>query len=286
MIDLENEFYDNCFAIPSGTGFFEIDQKNNFCDYLLNKPFSFKSSSGNGYNYLLPIKNCLYYSGDFCHINCGLNTFEKSITGTLNFKQTGFSFCGGSTGELEIYDENQNFSGIFTGFLEKSNFTINNSNFSLFLNCESLEQTESGKNIFLCNNYFFTGIQLVKIKTNYPLLDIREPILYKNLSHYSELNQECCIDDCFYITYDFSKKKNTNLKFISPYFTQIEYICWSDSEVDRNINYLTSSTNLGKIQSNAASIKYCSENLFHENGINLNYENLNTICINILGGLL
>lgn len=284
MIDLENEFYDNCYSVPSGTGYFLIEEKKICSDYILNNPFSYKSISGNGYNYIMPLRNCLYFSDCFFDNSCSGFFVEKNISGNLNFIQTGASYCAGNTGVIDYFDEFGNLTGSYTGFLEDSNFILNNTFFNIKINSESILESYSGRFLSICNYYSFTGVQPIRISTNYPLFEIKLPIVCTNMNCYNSTNSEEKLDNYFYIVYDFSKKCNSTIKMISPHLTQIEYVCWFDIQ-NKCVNYLDIGNCSAKIQLNTTNVKYCSD-LFHENQINFNFENLNNICVNILGGLL
>jgi hypothetical protein len=286
MIDLENEFYDCSFQIPSGSGNFIIDQKVSCRSSCSIDPFAYKSNSGNGYAYVLPIVNCLQYSDCFIHCESGVVCSEKVLNKNLNFIRTGFSYIGGSTGELSIFCENGEYSGIESGFLQNSNTSIFQNQFSINIDSESINQTETGRVLSFSKNYVFSGIQPIKFITNYPLLDIKEPIYSTSLMKYCEEVNDSGLNKFYYFVYDLANFQEKSIKFLSPDFTFISSICWNDGSGAKSILNSDNFNSDAKIQNNAGYIKYSAKDLINSNPYYLCFSEQNNICIDIRGGIL
>jgi hypothetical protein len=286
MIDLENEFYDCSHQIPSGSGSFIIDQKISCRSSSAIEPFAYKSRSGDGYAYVLPIVNCLQYSDCFIHFESGSICSERILNKNLNFITTGFSYIGGSTGELSVFFEDGQYSGVESGFLQNSNASIFQNQFSINIDSESIRQTEIGRILNFSKHYLFSGIQPIKFITNYPLLDIKDPIYSTNLMKYCEEVNETGLNKFYYFVYDLANFQEKSIKFLSPDFTSISSICWSDASGSRSVLNSDNFNADAKIQNNAGYVKYYAKNLINSNPYYLCFSDQNNICIDIRGGIL
>jgi hypothetical protein len=286
MIDLENNFYDYCMQIPSGSGSFVIDQKISCRNSNSINPFPYKLKSGDGYSYVLPIVNCLQFVD--CFINCesGALCSERVLNSNLNFLTTGFNYSGGATGEIYIYNSDGTFLNIETGFLQNSNVSILPNNFSIIIDAESIKQTSTGRSLSFSKNYVFSGVQPIKFTTNYPLLDIKDPIYTTNLMQYCNQISESGLNDFYYFVYDIGNFQEKSIKFLSPDLTYISCMSWSDSAGQKSVLFSDNFNSEGKIQNNAGYIKYCLGNLISSNPYYLCFSESNAICIEIRGGIL
>jgi hypothetical protein len=104
------------------------------------------------------------------------------------------------------------------------------------------------RDINVCKNYEFTGIQPFFIKTNHPMLDIKKPMLCSNLKEYSSNINEEELSGLYYYTYDISNPKNVDLKLISPDFTFITNVSWAENNIDQ----FSTNSRVGLIQNNSA----------------------------------
>jgi hypothetical protein len=286
MIDLENDFYDCCMQIPNGSGNFIIDQKISCRDSNSIDPFPYKLKSGDGYSYVLPIVNFLNFNDCFIHCESGALCSEKNLSKNLNFSTTGFSYIGGATGEVYLYNEDGTFLNIETGFLINSNVSIFPSQFSINIDSESINQTLSGKCLSFSKNYIFSGVQPIKFSTNYPLLDIKEPIYTQSLMKYCDEINESGLNNFYYFVYDIANFQEKSIKFLSPDLTFISCICWNDGVGSKNVSFSDNFNSEGKIQNSAGYIKYCVGNLISSNPYYLCFSENNNVCIEIRGGIL
>lgn len=286
MIDLENEFYDCCMQVPSGSGSFAIDQKISCRNSNSIDPFPYKLKSGNGYSYVLPIVNCLQFSDCFIHCESGALCSQNNLNKNLNFLNTGFNYSGGAIGEVLVFNEDGTFSGKESGFKENSNVTILPNQFSVNIDAENIEQTLTGKNLSFNKNYIFSGVQPIKFITNYPLLDIKDPIYTTSLTKYCEQINESGLNNFYYFVYDVGNFQEKSIKVLSPDLTSISCMSWNDSVGSKNVLFSDSFNCEGKIQNNAGYIKYCLGNLISSNPYFLCFSESNVICIEIRGGTL
>ena len=286
MIDLENEFYDCCMQVPCGSGSFIIDQKISCRNSNSIQPFPYKLKSGDGYSYVLPIVNCLQFTDCFIHCESGASCSQNSLSRNLNFLTTGFSYGGGATGEISIFNTDGTFSGIESGFKQNSNVTIFPNQFSINIDAESIEQTLTGKNLSFSKNYIFSGVQPIKFVTNYPLLDIKDPIYTTNLMKYCDQSNDSGLNDFYYFVYDVGNFQEKSIKILSPDLTFISCMCWNDGSNSKTVLFSDNFNSEGKIQNNAGYIKYCVGNLISSNPYYLCFSEQNNICIDIRGGIL
>jgi hypothetical protein len=285
MIDLENEFYDCNYCMPSGSGNFLINQKITSRQASISEPFSYKSKSGDGYSYVFAIPNCFCYSDSFNHSECGAYCSEIFLNKNLNFINTGFKYVGGSCETYDVYCNNI-YSGSEIGFVKNSLLNIFQNNLNITIDSSSISQTETGRILNFSKNYVFSGVQPVKFITNYPLSEIRDPIYCTDLTSYSSLNNESGLNNFYYIVYNLTNFQNKAIKFISPDCTFISSISWADERGDRSV-FITDACNAdGKIQNNAGYIKYEIANLINSNCYYLNFNSLHCINIEINGGIL
>jgi hypothetical protein len=288
MVDLKNEFYDCCYLIPSGTEKFLINSIISFENLDSQQPLLYKSISGNGYSYIVPVPTGLIFSD--CTNNCihGLVCNECFVNKTLKNITTGFQYSGGSngyfyTGSGALTDEilNDFLSGnggdFYSGFLLNSCFCYLNNSYILNINNQEINQTQSGKSICFNKKYTFSGVQPVILYSNYPLQEIKNNLVLTNLTEYCSSAFES--SGVFYYTYDITKSKRENIKFLSPDFTYIQYVNWTDDRGDCNyLCFLYSDNNFGQIQKNAASIRYEVTGLVQNNRYFYSLDEAETIC--------
>jgi hypothetical protein len=275
MVDLKNEFYDCCYQVPSGSGKFLIDSKISFENLDSNKPLLFKSLSGFGYNFILPIATGLKYIDCTNHCESGIVCNEINITTGLNYLTnqvfysgggTGFCYTGNgqlTTGILSGFLSGNN-SGFYSGFLSDSSFITSPNHYSINISSNDIDQTISGRSICLIKNYTYSGVQPIILTSNYPLQQIKNNLICRNLSEYSSSNFDC--SGLFYYVYDIVNNKVTNLKLISPDLTYFNTVCWSDDRGSSNyLCFLCSDNQYGQLQKNVASIKYIATDLTQNN---------------------
>jgi hypothetical protein len=276
MMDLKSEYDSDPSIIPTGDWYnilelVSLEDGENLISY--------KNNTGNGYNYISAvitgINYCDQFSGDY------LTCSEINASGLLNYTSTGFNYDGSSRSIRYLFDESQNITGCFISIDSGSFFSIENN--SYFINLQSSDLTGQMKcrDINISKNYKFTGIQPFFIKANYPMLDIKKPMLCSNLKEYILNTNDQETSGLYYYTYDISNPKNIDLKLISPDFTYITNISWADKSIDP----FSVDSKIGLIQNNSAKINLDISNLIYENPYFLNCEFIQTICINMIGGL-
>jgi hypothetical protein len=284
MIDLENEFYDCGHQIPTGYGSFLICQKVSSRQSCIAEPFPYKSKSGDGYTYVMPIANCFYYSDNFYNISYGNCCSEIILNKNLNFLNTGFKYIGGSCEECKVY-QGEIFSGFECGFVDNSNLNIFQNTFNIFIDSNSVDQTQNGRCLCFCKNYVFSGVQPIKIISNYPLLEIKNPIYCTDLNPYSE-NNESGLNNFYYFVYDVGNFQNSALKFLSPDCTFFTDVKWNEKNSSKQVTYLDAFNSGAKIQNNAAYIRYDFSSLINSNPYYLCFCDNYFICFNVIGGIL
>jgi hypothetical protein len=288
MVDLKNEFYDCGYSVPSGSEKFLINSIISFEDLNSEQPLLYKSISGNGYNYIVPVPTGLVFSDCTNSSTYGVICNEHFINKTLKSITTGFQYSGGSTGYFytgsgaltsEILSGffAGNESGFYSGFLLNSCFCYINNSYILNINNQEIDQTESGKTICLMKKYSFSGVQPVILHSNYPLQEVRNNLVLTDLSNYCSSKFSC--SGVFYYTYDITQNKKENLKFLSPDLTYIQNVNWTDDRGDCNyLCFLCSDNSFGQIQKNAASIKFDVTGLVQNNRYFYSLDEAETIC--------
>lgn len=277
MMDLRSEYDCGSLNIPNVL-WNNILQKISFDDNCIDL-ISYKNNTGMGYNYILPVVNCISFSDQFSGASLICSEINKS--GLLNYITTGFNYDGSSRDIIYLFDECQNITGCYTGINSGSYFSFTNN--SYFINLQSSDITGELKcrDINISKIYQFTGIQPFFIKTNYPMLDIKEPMLCNNLQKYCLNITEDAISGIYYYVYDINNPKNIPLKLMSPEFTYITDVCWGSN----NISAYFFDSKIGQIQNNSAKINLDIINLIYENPYFLNSNCIQNICINMIGGL-
>ena len=288
MVDLKNEFYDCGYSVPSGSEKFLINSIISFEDLNSEQPLLYKSISGNGYNYIVPVPTGLVFSDCTNSSTYGVICNECFINKTLKDITTGFQYSGGSTGYFytgsgALTDEilsgffTGNGSGFYSGFLLNSCFCYVNNSYVLNINNQEIDQTESGKTICLMKKYSFSGVQPVILYSNYPLQEVRNNLVLTDLSNYCSSKFNC--SGVFYYTYDITQNKKENLKFLSPDLTYIQNVNWTDDRGDCNyLCFLCSDNSFGQIQKNAASIKFDVTGLVQNNRYFYSMDEAESIC--------
>ena len=276
MMDLRSEYDCNPSGIPTGSWYniielISLEDGENLMSY--------KNSTGNGYNYISAVVTGINYSdqfsGDF------LICSEINQSGLLNYISTGFNYDGSSRSICYLFDENQNLTGCYINIDSGSYFSIFNNSYFINLQSSDLTGAMRCRDINICKNYKFTGIQPFFIQTNHPLLDIKKPMLCNNLQEYCLNINEEELSGLYYYTYDINNPKNVDLKLISPDFTLITNVSWAQNNIDE----FSTNSKIGLIQNNSAKINLNICDLIYENPYVLNCECIQTICVNIIGGL-
>jgi hypothetical protein len=270
MMELQNEFFEKQFKIPTGSGNFIFSEKISFSDINFNSPIPYKNISGDGYNFILPISTGLNYF-DCSNSLSGLICNSFNFGGLINFLNTGLDYCGGSTG--------------YCGEpLQDSSLTILNKYMSINFNSKNISETLSGRKICINNLHTFSGIQPICLYSNYPFLDIKSPLFTQDLTIYNSNNEIC--SGVFYYLYDIADFKECNLKFLSPEMTLVECVTWSDySNPENNLCFLENSPDKGQIVNNASLIKFKSKQLVGNNFYNYTDNNFSCICFKVIGDL-
>lgn len=288
MVDLKNEFYDCGYSVPSGSEKFLINSIISFEDLNSQQPLLYKSISGNGYNYIVPVPTGLVFLDCTNSSTYGIICNECFINKTLKDITTGFQYSGGSTGYFytgsgaltsEILSGffTGNGSGFYSGFLLNSCFCYINNSYILNINNQEIDQTESGKIICLTKKYSFSGVQPIILYSNYPLQEVRNNLVLTDLSNYCSSKFNC--SGVFYYTYDITQNKKENLKFLSPDLTYIQNVNWTDDRGNCNyLCFLCSDNSFGQLQKNAASIKFESTGLVQNNRYFYSIDEAESIC--------
>jgi hypothetical protein len=291
MIDLKNEFYDCYYQVPSGSGKFLIDSKISFENLDSNQPLLFKSLTGAGYNFILPIATGITYIDCTNHYESGVVCNEINITTGLNYLTTQVFYSGGgtgfcytgsgelTTGILSGFLSGDN-SGFYSGFLSDSSFAASPNCYSINIHGNDINQTISGRSICLVKNYTYSGVQPVILTSNYPLQQIKNSLICRDLKDYSSLDFNC--SGSFYYVYNITDHKVANLKLISPDLTYFNTAFWSDDRGCSNyLCFLCSDNQYGQLQKNVASLKYIAIQLTQSNIFCFSNDSSQTIDLNI-----
>ena len=279
MMDLRSE-YDCCnYTIPTGlwTNILQtisLDSNNNL-DII-----SYKNNTGNGYNYIIPIVNEIEYTDTFTG-DCCIVCSQIIQSGLLNYISTGINYDGLATEIIYLFDTGQNLTGCYVRKVSGSYFGICNNNYLINLQSNDLTGNSSCRIINFNRNYAFTGLQPFYIISNYPMLDIKFPIVCNDLNLYCSNVTDSSKSGLYYYLYDINNPKNVYLKLLSPEFTYITDICWNN----KTINFLNYDSKIGQIQNNSARINLNINEIVYENPYILNDQCIQNICINIIGGL-
>jgi hypothetical protein len=278
MMDLRSES-DNCNFIKPSVLWTNICERIAF-DQTDMDLISYKNNTGNGYNYILPVIDCIHYSDQFSG-SASLICSEIIQSGLLNYIVTGFNYDGSSRDIVYLYDESQNVTGCFLRINSGSYFLTDNNNYFINLQSSDLTGLMKCRNVNINRNYQFTGVQPFFINSNYAMLDIKYPMVCNNLQLYCLNISDDPISGLFYYIYNVNAPINTAIKLNSPDFTSITQISWAD----KNISQFSSDSKIGQIQKNSAKINLNINDLVYENPYILNTCCLQTICINMIGGL-
>lgn len=258
MLDLQNENI-NGFICSNWN---LIDEKIFSDNSYLNYPISYKSQSGNGYNYILPILCEISICNDATHCASGQIHEQIQILDKLNFKSSGNLFSGNEGSTYSFYFQNTNFA--------LSSSDVNNT---------------SSRCLNLTRCYSFTGIQPVNIISNYPLSCIRHPIVRPNLDAYVPDPAATGLSGTFFYEYDINNYSSSSLRFISPDFTLICEINWNINCELYQINSKENLSNLGFIKGNASQINFDANSIIANNNYNYGSNTLSEICFKIIATL-
>ena len=278
MMDLKSES-DNCAFTNPSVLWTNICERIAFDENDMSL-ISYKNNTGNGYNYVLPVINCIHYSDQFSGSG-SLICSEIIQSGLLNYVSTGLNYDGSSIDIAYLFDENQNATGCYFKITSGSYFLTENNNYLINIQSSDLTGLMKCRDININRNYQFTGIQPFFINSNYAMLDIKYPMLCNNLQLYCLNISEDPISGLFYYIYNVNAPINTSVKLNSPEFTLLNEISWGD----KYISQYSFDSKIGQIQKNSARINLDINNLIYENPYILNTCCLQTICINMIGGL-
>lgn len=279
FLDLKAEANNKKIGEPTGQWVL-LDSKKTFENNSENPFFSIKSKNGNGYNYITYAVTGFSYCDAFVDFS-GNN--QINLTGNTNLIHSSFasnyyagSYCTGLESGLS--------GNLFTGYNCDSIFLYNNNNIYISYTKEAISSTSSGRDVYFNKKSTYSGVQPIFIQTNYPLLDIKYPIVYSNLELFCKNPTDENINSTFYYVYNLNNFYSTSLKFLSPEGTTINTICWVDSDEDNNIVcYLDSAFCKGNINKNAASV---SANIdVNNNGYTYDETKNYSFCINIIGDI-
>ena len=265
MIDLWDEITLCSFQSPSGDGCFLIDEKISFEKINLNTIIPYKSFSGAGYNYLIPISNCLTYVDQTEFMETGLTYNCFTCFNNLNYLKFNHIFESGATGYVSITDISGEVICCCVDFLKKSIFNYDLGNYNIRFDCSDISQSTGDRLVCINKFYGFSGVQPICIYSNYPLSEMKSPIVSKNLNPYEYDGFSSNVSGYYYYFYSINEQKETNLKFVSPDCTYFSQALWFDFEYEKNINLFESNLNNGMIQENTSLIKFNIKPLLNEN---------------------
>lgn len=281
FLDLKTEVNNKKIGDPTGEWIL-IDNKKTFQKNCSFSFFPIKSKVGNGYNYITYVVTGFFYCDSFIDFSGNNYTNLSGNTNLLNSNFVSNYYAGSYFTGLE-----SGLSGnLFTGYTCDSVFLYNSDNIYICYTRNAIASTSSGRDIFFNKNSTYSGVQPILIQSNYPLLDIKYPIVCSNLKLFCEnstANPEN-VNGIFYYVYNLNNFIQSNLKFLSPEGTAINTVCWSDFDLDNNIAcYLDASFSKGNINKNAASI-YADMN---PNNNNYTYDETKnySFCINVIGDI-
>jgi hypothetical protein len=257
MIDLHSEYSCKKNQVTSIWGHL-LNNINSISSLTKNSFIPYKNITGSGYNYIIPLACKLNYYDYLFSGNCQINNYENSISGNLNFVNTGFCFSD-------------------------SNFKLLNNNEFILISKNDIDISNLYRCICISKDYAFSGIQPINIYSNYNLLDIKYPIVSNTFKLYCD-SCNTTGDIYYYYMYNITGFKKDQIKIISPEFTDINYICWTDQDlINKNITYL-SANEYGIILKNSSKINFNISDLIYNNNYFYNCL-IPVICINIMGGL-
>jgi hypothetical protein len=277
MMDIACEYFCNFTGSTMSGEWNKILEYISFEDSFNYIPY--KNNTGNGYNYLFPILNRICYQDTYTGNN-EIIYFQKEINGILNCINTGFNYDGFSTSPQILTGSTGEITG--TGYFSTSGASFYNFCNTNFINLSSndLTGTVRHRNILICRSYDFTGVQPISIISNYPLLDIQQPIVCLNFKEYScYINDE--ISGMYYYLYDIRNPRNSPVKIIAPDLTYITDLCWNGEL----ITSVPNSSRTAQILNNLARIDLGINDFIYNNPYYLTSDSLKTLCINLIGGL-
>jgi hypothetical protein len=268
MMDLQEEFPK--LTPPTGDWTL-IDQRIILNPASYTTPMAYRSVSGRGYNYILPISTGLNFCDSFTHKTMGEGYSCLQIERATNYLSTGMRYYGGAT-------------GADCAFISDSTFSLVQNRISINIPKDSLDQTTGNRTFTIEKNYTFSGVQPIKIESNYPLLDIKPPIICANLLNFSEDVKDENLNGIYYYAYNLNDFKQKPIRLLAPDCTQVAMVSWKDVADDKSIDFTQQSSPLGIIQSNAAQICFLASGLINENPYNYTVGD-SKINVNIIGGL-
>jgi hypothetical protein len=286
MIDLWNEVMLCSFQEPSGDGCFLAGEKISFEDINLNTIVPYKSFSGDGYNYLMPISNCLVYNDQAYFCETGLLCNYFICCNNLNFLKFNHIIQNGATGYFSMTDISGQITGCCLNFLKKSTFNYNLGNYNFRFDSSDIAQSTGTRLICINKFYAYSGIQPIFIYSNYPLLEMKMPIVSKNLNPYKYDEVSNTTSGYYYYTYSVNEQQKLNLKFVSPECTYFSCVSWFDFDFPKNINLFEANLNNGMIQENASLVKFNFEPLLNENSLFYNEQTISQYICFCVGGYL
>jgi hypothetical protein len=283
MMDLFTEYNKCNFLIPSGS-FINIDLFCSCSNINNNNIIAFKNFTGSGYSYITAIPNnlcyldCFQYSG----INCESGIFISGVIYDINCN---FQYNGSYRFKDFLLDENQQVTGFIECYPNCSSLNFLNESVNINISANDISG-QSYRCLFLCKNYNFSGVQPFNIKFNYPMVDIKYPIVHHNFKLYCESCEYINLTGSnLYYIYDITGFKLVPISITSPDFTQINLISWDDQCGNKSLYSNYQDKNLGQIYGNAARINFNIDNYIYSNQYLLDVCSLLNLCINIIGEL-
>lgn len=283
LIDLKQEHLLNKSGYYLCSSWSSFDDRFSSKDLELNYPISYKTLSGTGYNYVLPIICELNLTNDALHVCSGQIHESIVICDKLNYKSTG-NQLGGSFTFSPYYD-----SGICDiiyppAYTSESNYSFFNQNISFNFAKDDVNNT-CNRCININKCYAFTGIQPIKIISNYMIACMKYPISCNDLEEYYPSTSQSGISGVYYYQYNLNNFSSYNLKFLSPDFTYICKINWNIGEQDYALNCNLDCLNLGIIKNNVSQVNFNPTSIISNNNFNYQNNNLNSICFDIRSSL-
>lgn len=280
MVELHQEYENSNFCLPTGKCSMLLNNVIKFYDYSSSFPLPYKSASGNGYNFVMPVSNEINYIDCVALIDSGVLSNNYVNSGIFNFCSLQFYISGGSTGLIPIYSGNC-ITGYESGFLTNSSAIVSSNQIILNYKSEDIDNWSGNKSVDIFKNFIFSGVQPIYIESNYSLYKIKNPITDKNLREYcSDING---LSGYYYYNYQIQNTGNLKFRFTSPEGTLINYVSWKDQEGEKIIRYGDSNC-CGTILENAGLINFMINCSISCNNYSYSDGELK-ICVNLAGGI-
>ena len=280
MMDLFTEYNECNFLVP--TGFFLNIASFSSCSNLnANSIITFKNFTGSGYSYISAIPNnlcyldCFEYSG----LNCEKVIF---ISGASNNIYCSLSYDGSNIITDYLFDETGQITGCFQRFANSSSLNFYNELININIDSNDISG-QLYRCLSMCRNYAFSGVQPFNIKFNYPMADIKYPVVYNDFKLYC---QTCNITgSILYYIYDITGFEPIPISIISPDSTQISLISWDDGCGNNKLYSNYQDKKFGQVQGNVARLNFNISDYIYSNEYSFSSCPLLNLCVNIIGEL-